>query len=423
MYLMEVLTAFRPRAFVYFMAIITLGLTFFGTPFALGAGEANWTVNELSILIPLPKANELSDAFSISSIMDLESYAKAIGPSHGLSTPMIAPAHQANRPSGATEYEWVYLVGIRIDPCFRLKFEDQCRKQIRLVWQPLEFDTNKNIVSIDAALHTLYDLDEKSFEALLASIQKINSPYRNLLNASTDLSINPVIKKLGLSSHYFRQFKSIVYVALRRASLTRSATLEAVTGNLDTWSFFAQDFSPNGAETRVPIPNFIGSEMEFENKLQNPETILASMLEAKKSSVPVPEEEIDRVKSLIGKTGFMGGVGTGGGHFINNLDPAVVEFLRKPMMKYFTDSGSYSSEEMPQLISELSDVENPNKNLPGTVDCLSCHLTEPIRANLRGSKGFETKSFRAFGYFIDKVSISERTRLEAVQVMNALNNK
>lgn len=97
----------------------------------------------------------------------------------------------------------------------------------------------------------------------------------------------------------------------------------------------------------------------------------------------------------------------------NNLPDQIKTF------RFLEDSATFPEKDLNALKKEIADVEDPEKQLPGTVNCLSCHAAQPIRAFLENPerKPEDTRSFRMFGYFGRQPSIMKRVQRETAEVL------
>jgi len=291
-------------------------------------------------------------------------------------------------------------VSLRLDPCF----DSPCRRQIRLVWQPLLVDhEGGRPITLDAAVHTFYDLNEDQWRAFIAK-------YRRLLQGgdgrSGPLNVHPRLKSEGLAGPFMDQLTDLMPSYIGAGNLTR-VTFMSLAGTGNVWSFGGFDWrNDKGIPMTIPRvevqgQNFVNSakpRLYFEN---------ASM-------VPAP---------------------TGA--------DTLATILR--------DSRHLSSAEEDAVVAEariIMKMENPRVHSPRTLDCVSCHVAQSARAYaetrypwrmrdfhhsperyMSGSHNLSnispvkqvTGNLRAFGYFVDQPAISQRTINESAEVAEQLN--
>ena len=254
------MTSFRMALFLVIWAI-------FLTLNSASADQLRWTVNELSILFPLPEKGEREAIIPLSSVLDLKTYARMIGqavddPKFKFHIePIISPAHSSHRPKGTTEFAWMNLISVRVDPCFRMNFEDRCRRQIRMVWQPLEIGRRGKLLTVDAAFHTFYDLDENVFHDFLGGLQALNSPYRKLFESFPELSVHPILLSEGLRSEYAQGLRNLILSTVSKGKSARIAVMQ-LDNFEETWTFFAQDQIGDQKFVVSKIPNFPKKQIE-----------------------------------------------------------------------------------------------------------------------------------------------------------------
>ncbi|HYP67284.1 MAG TPA: hypothetical protein VEP67_03415 [Thiobacillaceae bacterium] len=360
-----------------------------------------WGLNDVSILYPLPESR--------SDLGDL------IPPQeHGLKGAWFPydvyrrlPAIDHAKPADQT-YQVLRVVGIRLDPCF--KSDGNCLQQVRLVWQPVapaSYGSSAEygvLEAKDAAIHTLYTLTPTMFEALLTD-------YAALVKATgldlrdEPLQIHPVLLKQGLDGKFATRLRSLLSKYVGPATLWRATAMQGLPGD-DEWSFTGFNVR-DGVLHDLLIPR-LGTRSQRLQVAQLDHSSFANGLVH-----PLPDEAED------------------------NYLP---DILRERSANRVPKSAK-------ALAIAIADIENPARNTPETVDCVSCHAAQPAgsllsrtlsalhnqpevkahvfqsRLPLRNSGLHlaDTHVLRAFGYIDRDPAISRRVTNESADVVRQLN--
>lgn len=208
---------------------------------------AHLQMNDLAILLPLPRAQAELDAM----------LAPATQGRGGALVPL--DTFQATTPFET--YERFRAVAIRIDPCFGAVGDAACRPQIRLVFQPVAIGTAE-----DVGMHALYSLTSEELTALVGEI----TDARRADGATEDLgplAPHPIIAREGLDGALAQAFDRIVTKYAGAENLIRINTfaiseLDVSQGfvSLLAWNFTSADTAPAAAR---PIPAIEGSLAEM----------------------------------------------------------------------------------------------------------------------------------------------------------------
>lgn len=139
----------------------------FGVVVSFSQAQA-MSLNDLTILVPLPNEKEMSLMLSPESkgtqgaLLSKKTYQEIV---------QLVP----EVPNQITWRDSLKVVGIRIDPCFTEgEGPLECRRQIRLIWQPV-FHADNAADTRDAAVHSFYEFDEETFNRLWSDWQKLSS--------------------------------------------------------------------------------------------------------------------------------------------------------------------------------------------------------------------------------------------------------
>lgn len=343
---------------------------------------AAWNVNDLSILLPLPKAGEES---------------RMLAPTPALLPKPLYDAlpNMLIKPDPATVYNGLLkVIAIRFDHCFR-EADSPCQKQVRLVWQPVRF-TGEKATTLDGAIHTFHSFDDASFAALVEELK----PLR-LLNGPAALGVHPTLAQEGYGP-FWEKLKALLVKHCTQRNLIR-ATMMTSNPRGVIWVFSGFDIV-NGELKRMEIPRTKGATNQtFFAALQNAQGEFRAGMD------PMPE----------GESSFV--------NLLKNSEEA------KTMM---TDRSLIDATK-----SALR-AENPRLSNPGTIDCASCHSAHVIplwtlknfsfdwdntfAAELfarldPAAKSEPANVLRAFGYFKDRPVISRRMENEAAETAAQFN--
>ncbi len=356
--------------------------------------SASFGLNDISILIPLPKnETELNQLIATSP----EIMPKKLFDSLPILTPMLAQNDLYSK--------YLKVVGLRFDPCFTSGFQPQiCRPQIRLVWQPL-VKTNNNYTTVDVAVHSFYEFDAFEWHSIIDELRKISNT-----DLSLSLQVHPVLNREGFNSNYWKQLKELVLKNAIHKNLIQMTTMTLRADRV--WSFNGLEFKNNQWQ-QIEIPT-----LKFPNRPEAKIINQAFILE--------PE-------SLLNLREFKGSV-------------TLLDLNNKNWFNLISDSIKFAETkteaEIVDSIKLAQNIENPRNHNPGTIDCVSCHISQTIRLwgksklktynqifNLEKSKyanpNFNLKNnslnpentnrVRAFGYFDDEPIISDRVINETAE--------
>lgn len=335
--------------------------------------------NDVTVLLPLPLSADFSqllgtqDQGPLGKLLSTKAYSKFN---------QMVPEHK----NDVVWNDQLKVIGLRIDPCF-VEGEGPvaCRRQVRLVWQPIVF--KKNLPEArDAAIHSFYDFDEKQFEQLKTAWFKVAS------GKDTDsLQIQPQILQEGWQGKYWQNLRQVILQNCGEKNLARMTTMNVMSGE-QLWIFAGFDLV-NGEPEPIKIPRFFA-----------------------KFSQGV----------ISGSSAFKGF--TGGLMPTPEADSEVGEFLKDS----FAFKKNYSEDHIRSLIAKIKEYEDPKKHNPGTLDCASCHMADAIHrwgkfhypnwdwSEKSSAPGpLRTNQLRAFGYFMMWPVTSQRVINETEEVVKA----
>lgn len=288
---------------------------------------AVWDLNDISILLPLPKAGE-----------EIHLLRPTTPTRRGALLPRDVYAALPNIAIGYRQEE-IYrqhlgVVSLRIDPCFREGVAPEpCQRQIRFVWQPLVRHQNGSWTTVDAAMHTFHVLQENEWQSFVARLKDLQSRFAV---TGLPLMVHPVIQYQGLGGSYWRELKQLVTSVCDSRNLTR-ATVMTVNPSQDVWVFVGVDRTPQGFKN-IPIPRIQHFAQGVFGKLDNPDVLRFRIH-------PAP----------VGATLFL--------NLLADSEAAVQ---------------SLSAEQLVEAIRPAVQMDNPALHNPGTADCASCHMSRAL---------------------------------------------
>lgn len=353
-------------------------------------------MNDVSVLFPLPESEaDLEELIPVT----------AEGKFGVLLPETLVPKLPVLR-SGMPREETVAelrVIAVRFDPCFRETSGDvltPCVPQIRMVAQPVLWDElNRRSTTRDLALHFFYKVPADELTELLKQVRLHSAEARDLI-ANAALTIHPLMKSQGLRGAFSHWFQNRILESTGEARLWR-VTFMTVAGRDLQWTFGGFDVA-NGTYTDIRIPG------------------IGSLRQTISSNINIPIPMINFVVPYGRATDHLSMFDSG------------------PRLLRATEA------EQRAAIRALYRVENPSMHNPGSVDCVSCHMTKMAKAwsiennlpNANGTEDMYKSSFnladksahhpraavlRSFGYFNDDPAISQRVINETASLLESLN--
>lgn len=377
-----------------------------GFLFVIGLGfsmsSLAWTLNDVSVLLPLPSHQESSDLLSTRSagsskgeLISEETYAKL---------PLIA----VGRDRKALYDQYLKVVALRFDPCFMESgVPMDCRRQIRMVWQPVLMG-EKSSLTIDASIHSFYELSKNEWDEFLKELAVLTQKNQ-FQNANQPLGVHPMILQEGLRGPYWQELKKLVLKYAGKENLSRLTVMTVNTVGT-VWVFTGMDLLPDGHYERIKIPRIDHIAQAFF-------VDLADLTEFRSSINPYPKNQVAWMNFIS--------------HSKQEKSEGKLDDIRSALDQAFR-------------------IENPSLENTGTVDCASCHIAQNVRLwgerNFTGWKwGDEFKNsiyqpvnpsteslknilvgpgyinrLRAFGYFIDEPVVSQRLIHESIETLRSI---
>ena len=351
-------------------------------------------LNDLSILIPLPKSSELP---LMLAPYDLGERGTLLAKNHYNKLFKLVLNH-----SNETLWkEQLKVVAIRIDPCFIEGIGPvPCRRQVRLIWQPV-FEKENSLSTRDASLHSFYEFSDEEFSQILNQWKLWSKTNKKL-----PLTVHPILKKEGLSGAHWNQLRSLILKFCGEKNLVR-ITAMGLSGSDQLWIFSGLDINPATEKSKeIMIPRIQSTIQTITQSSFDPNHFWGAL-------TPTPNAD----------------------HEFNLLVEDSMFFQK------------HNSEvEVRKVVSSYLAFENPKKHNTGTLDCASCHLTSMthqwVQSNYPSLKWdiefsdvkynntlnlenttlnkVNPHQFRIFGYFEKQPAISQRVINETAEVFDFL---
>ena len=349
-----------------------------------------FSMNDLTILLPLPTVDDYSSLLSPQShgdkgtLLPKEVYSRL---------PRLLPDEETS----SLYKNMLRVIAIRLDPCFAEGSGPvRCKRQIRLVWQPL-FESDGEMITRDAAIHTFYEFNESEWQQVLDSWKQISRT-----DTQEPLQVHPTILAEGYTGTYWNTLKKVLLKNCGNKNLTRATAMNVMNGE-QVWIFAGMD-------------------------------VTATEL------IPIQIPRIGRTAQGI----IMGTANTD--EFTGSMRPPPTQDPELEALLQDSRAMKLNERETKELIRRIYAYENPKLNNPGTLDCVSCHVAQSARQwaentfahwdwendiqkfayvasqNTANSSGmmFKANHFRALGYFQKQPMISQRVSNETAETSATL---
>ena len=298
-----------------------------GLVIALPAFAESWNLEDVSILYALPKAQE-----SVEVLLG--------------TTPFLPWTVYKKHPVGFIDsngkdqtYDALRVVGVRIDPA---------ELQIRMVWQPVVWDnTVKQFTTEDRAAHTFYQLNKKMFESFMVEWTQTKNRFAQQKQTSLrPLGVHPAFLNPRLNTTFRQALKGIFLHYCNARNLIQYTAMELKSPDSTWWSFGGIKLENSSSEWKpIAIPRLKGVTQDFFNL----------------SSKTDP-----RSREFVGMRGQLNFP------FDNPVElTSVVESYSDP------DESKRASFE--QSLKFIARFQNPHRSKATTLDCVSCHIAQPLR--------------------------------------------
>lgn len=350
-------------------------------------------LNDLSILVPLPKTTEHS--LMLSPYENGKNGTLLSKSVYDLFINLVV--ERSNQDLWLNQLK---VVAIRLDPCF---IEGTgplaCSRQLRLIWQPV-FAKNNELTTRDASMHSFYEFTEEEYRHLLNEWKRLAKT-----DEKSPLVVHPILQKEGLQGPHWNELRALILKHCGSKNLIRITSMN-VSGSEQVWIFSGYDIDSSGRAKEILIPRIQSSFQSITQSSFDITNFWGAL-------TPTPSED----------------------HEFNLLiDDSM--FFKKTQTVI----------EARKAARSLLSFENPKKHNTGTLDCASCHLANMahqwVHANypqlkwdtefsdVKYESGFNllntTKNkvspnqFRIFGYFGKEPVISQRVINETAEVLGLM---
>ena len=301
-------------------------------------------------------------------------------------------------------YYLLRVVSVRVDPCFPgldVKDEGDCKNQVRLVMQPVVLKAKEpGLTTMDLAVHLFYELTREQIAGLLQELTELREGSK-IERSDGPVGVHPALVREGIEGRFASAVRSLLLANVGRENLTR-VTFMGVEQVGQVWRFGGFDIE-GGKLVPMRIPLVEVTEETFQNRDLRGATFDSS------STAPL-SPAVDDIRLLF--------------------DPAALS--------------AATNDQRRAAYQHALRIENPTIHSPVTMDCATCHITmaarrfaerayglspdgfadvysHPRNLPLEGATVAMTNELRAFGYFNDRPSISQRAVNETAQVVEHVN--
>jgi hypothetical protein len=298
------------------------------------APDANLQMNDLSVLMPLPKSQAELDAM--------------LAPTTPAGGGVLLPQAMFAQDTHTDTIEWPNLrvVAFRFDPCFGpadpVAHPDKCENQIRLVFQPLVSDGQGHLIAEDEAVHVFYKLTRAE---LIAAVQEMVAARaaEGITDDLGPLAVHPTLVTQGLGGSLAGRFRQIVtkyagdakVVKITSFALRGIEGAQLIGGEDQFWTMHGNDVA---AGHLTPF-DIAGVPADTKDLALGTATM---PLSTRSSPQPMAADDIT---------------------VIANMQQAMTA----------------TAAERQHAFDAALRIESPLHHSPNTTDCASCHMTQPSR--------------------------------------------
>lgn len=360
-------------------------------------------LNDVSILLPLPQNK-----------IEFQQMIPAQEPARPEGGPLVPAKYINQLPQlilddlePEVRPQQLRVIALRFDPCFHESAHESaqgpapCRRQIRLVFQPVSFHQER-AMTFDAALHAFYDFSESEWKDVIHDWKQTRAGTQ-----SEALQVHPVIQSEGLGGQHWGRLRTLILKHCQLKNLKR-VTISSVNSFGFQWVFQGMDIDDAGNSSFINIPRVHKDRQMFFTNLSNLQEFTGTIH-------PAPEGEELWIKFLKSSK-----------HAKNSL----------------------TEEQLMKILGRSLEFENPRLTNTANLDCVSCHVaqtnqfwgahnlanwktdlelnikrfTSPWNLQNTSVRPFRTNQIRAFGYFLDEPIISGRVINESAEVAEMMKN-
>jgi hypothetical protein len=303
-------------------------------------------MNDLSVMFPLATSEAEFDLYPSAS-------------SPGANGALLPEALYNSDHSNEISYDNLRVIAFRLDPCFAhlgpITDPSTCDNQIRLVFQPLDFDQDTTTAE-DGGVHVLYSITR---EQLLDAANEIATARAAF--GDTDLgavAVHPLLASQGLSGPFAQQLFAII---AKYADGTKIERITAFLADVGVAGGGPTNGVEMGSGSDQPPPSNLGifwelRGMSVANGVGTP-LVIPSLPDG--TTDMSLEASVDPLESTFSpETGSADNI-----VMLANADQAL----------------SATQAQRQAGFDAALRIENPTMNSPNTIDCVSCHMAEPAR--------------------------------------------
>jgi hypothetical protein len=354
-----------------------------------------WAPNDISILYPLDLAPSTKDKIPTPLLERVSPLAMGFG------APTDLP-------------KYLKMVGVRIDPCFEFTSIEargntpDCRPQVRMVWQIVHTNDQKKLTTVDAAVHTFYELSQDEFGKLKQDLLalKLSNEKMNISTEGVPLGLHPAFNSKVSRKVFAKKLSSLWSKFCTHENLKRITFMKLLTPNI-WWNFGGLD-QVQGDWGMIQIPRY------------------------EKSDVTTQDFFNDDFQHAYGMKG--------------TIKPSLLMFGAIPdELEIFTKGyGIFPETDVgKELVKKaqltIHRINNTRIHNASSIDCVHCHIADAVQLWMDKEKKFNditqeapverlqnlphNKSLRQFGYFNEDPSIGTRMIMETNAVIEEFNRK
>jgi hypothetical protein len=366
-----------------------------------GATHA-WDLDDVSMLMPFPAPADLTRLLQTSS----KGARGELLPASWLSR--VPRPFVVNVPDDKA-LPALRVIAIRLDPCFQATASSPCRPMVRMSWQPFVEHGDK-LSSVDAALHTFYDLSASDFAALTEELWKLREASGAKI-AGAPLGVHPALAAEGTSGPFWTGVSAALLAYCGEQSLARMTSMQ-LGGRTNVWIFAGVEKDAAGKVAPLGIARIDSTVQLIAVHAQPPNQfdggLFTSDLVEDKRREPAAQ-------------------------------PALNTFLRATVKLDLRSADTTAT--LGKVLDDVAFLETPAPDSTSeNIDCASCHIAQaarvwigkkspaskPTRPAFVNPGPFDltntsklaglTNQLRAFGYFQKEPVITQRVIHESAVV-------
>ena len=329
------------------LGCIALGLSF---SIRAMAGVPAWDLNDVSILLALPEGG--ADAMPLHLSPNERSAQGELLPEavYGL----LPTLYQPGKGNASLYRDSLRVTAVRVDPC-PANSVGACAAELRLVWQPVEFDvTQQRWVARDAAVHCVYGLSDRTLDTLLDGLWRLKREVatQGVDTRGASLGVHPASRDPRTAEAFAERLRALVLQHAGTANLRR-VTFTALLVPTKWWRFGALQRDDEGTWRVLEIPRVDAPQVDVFNVAVADGVDLGAErgMDAIFNVLPDEYPAADNLFTVINK-GF---------RFNDARD--LPEFERK--------------------LDALARFRNPLRTHVDNLDCASCHFADAARFYVR----------------------------------------